>query len=102
MTATELRFGPYRIWEMDAKNICLEYDTGVPAEDRHGNIKPGETRKEFVGYYDSVSPAIKSAFRHGLKGRGSTDAKRLMEHIDKTLEEIGRMVAKASTGDEAA
>lgn len=90
-TATELRFGPYRVWELDKYNVCVEYDTGREAKDR--NKQPtGETIKEFVGYYDSFAPALKSAFRHGLKGRGATDAQKLMEHIDWALGEIEKAV----------
>ncbi len=96
MTATELRFGNYRIWELDVHNVCVEYDTGEPAKDRNGNVKgDGETVKAFVGYYSSFGPALQSAFRHGLKGRGATDAKKLMQHIDSTLEAIQRAVATA-------
>jgi hypothetical protein len=100
MTATELRFGPYRIWEFDSRNICLEYDTGKASKDRDGNEK-GETIKVMLGYYDSVSPAIKSAFRHGLKGQGSTSAKQLMLHIDETMRKIDRAVEKWATTDDA-
>lgn len=94
---TELHFGAYRVWQLDAHNVCVEIDTGEPAKDRHGNPKPdGETVKTFIGYYDGFAPALKSAFRHGLRGRGATDAKKLMDHINESLAAIERAVATAS------
>jgi hypothetical protein len=97
MSATELRFGNYRVWELDARNVCLEVDTGEPLKDRDGNVKPGgETIKTPLGYYSGFPAALKSALQHGLKGRGATDAKKLMEHINASLAAIERAVATAS------
>jgi len=95
---TELRFGPYRVWEMDAKNVCVERDTGEQAKDRAGNPKPGETTKAFIGYYDSFAPALRSALRDGLKGKGATDAKKLAEHIDMALAAITAAVRLQAEG----
>lgn len=97
MNATELRFGNYRVWQLDPHNVCVEIDTGELAKDRHGNVKPdGETVKAFVGYYSGFPAALKSALQHGLKGRGATDAKKLMLHINESLAAIERAVATAS------
>ena len=97
MSATELRFGNYRVWQLDVHNVCLEIDTGEPMKDRDGNVKPGdETVRAFVGYYSGFPAALKSALQHGLRGRGATDAKKLMLHINESLAAIERAVATAS------
>lgn len=97
MTETELRFGNYRVWQLDPHNVCVEVDTGEPARDRQGNPKPGgETVKTPLGYYSGFPAALKSALQHGLKGRGATDARKLMLHIDESLAAIERAVATTS------
>lgn len=94
MSGTELRFGKYRVWELDAHNVCVEVDTGEPTKDRYGNPKPGaDTVKTFIGYYDGFAPALRSALRHGMKGKGETDARKLADHIDNAMAEIERLVA---------
>lgn len=87
MIPTELRIGAYRVWELDPRNICAEFDTGRQSKDKDGNEK-GETIKEFLGYHDGIANALKACLRHGLRGQGAVTAKQLIAHIDKALAAI--------------
>ena len=95
MTATELRFDGYRIWELDSRNWCLEFDTGKPSLTREKE-PTGENIKRFIGYYSDISGALQSALHDGLRGRGAVEAQNLMDCIGAALDDARRAVAAIS------
>lgn len=92
MSNTILRVLSWEIRQEDERNWSLTYDTGEQAKDRAGNEKTGVTITRLVGYYDGLGPALKSLVRDSLKGQGATSVQKLIDRLDRVLEEVLKAV----------